>query len=175
MPHMYMVHVFCDECGVPHPTGVVIASDELISPDQSVGDVYDGRDVPPEIATMRDNRFTCPRTNRLFNQRDNRQVFLVRQLTRVEGQVFENVPVRLDNHEYLNCTFRRCQMMYGATGKVALGNNIFDGCTWMFDGAASLTVGFMTAMYAQGAGGRELIDHTIDAIRRGGRRQGQGN
>ncbi len=74
----YMMHVFCNECSVPHPAGVVIESKEDIAPDQSVGDVYDGRDLPPEIAMFINNYFRCPTTGKMYQQKDNRQVFLVR-------------------------------------------------------------------------------------------------
>jgi hypothetical protein len=74
----YMVHVFCNECSVPHPTGIVIERPEEIGPDQSVGDAYDGRELPPEIVMMTNNSFQCHRTGKMFRQQDNLQVFLVR-------------------------------------------------------------------------------------------------
>lgn len=46
MAYRYMMHVFCDECSVPHPAGIVIEQKELLSQEQSVGDIYDGREVP---------------------------------------------------------------------------------------------------------------------------------
>jgi hypothetical protein len=78
MAHRYMMHVFCNECSTPHPAGIVIERDELLSPDQSVADIYDGREVPSEIALMQGNYFQCPTTGRMYRQNDNRQVFLVR-------------------------------------------------------------------------------------------------
>jgi hypothetical protein len=78
MPYRYMMHVFCNECAQPHPAGIVIEREELLAPDQSVGDIYDGREVPAEIVMMRGNYFQCPNTRRLYRQEDNHQVFLVR-------------------------------------------------------------------------------------------------
>ncbi len=73
-----MMHVFCNECSVPHPSGIVIERDELLASDQSVGDIYDGREVPQEIVMMLGNYFQCPSTGKRYRQSDNRQVFLVR-------------------------------------------------------------------------------------------------
>jgi hypothetical protein len=78
MAYTYVIHVFCDECSVPHPAGIAIQSEELLSPEQSVGDIYDGREVPPQIVMMLNNSFQCPNTGKMFMQRDNHQVFLVR-------------------------------------------------------------------------------------------------
>jgi hypothetical protein len=80
MAHRYLMHVFCNECGVPHPTGIAIERDELLSPTQSVGDIYDGVEVPPAIVMMLGNYFQCPNTGKMFQQRDNHQVFLVRDV-----------------------------------------------------------------------------------------------
>jgi hypothetical protein len=76
--YRYMMHVFCNECSVPHPAGIVIELKELLSADQSIGDIYDGREVPPEIVAMAGNKFQCPKTHKSYSQGDNRQVFLVR-------------------------------------------------------------------------------------------------
>ena len=78
MAYKYMMHVFCNECSVPHPAGIVIERKDLLASDQSVGDVYDGREVPQEIAMMLGNYFRCPNTGKLYMQRDNHQVFLMR-------------------------------------------------------------------------------------------------
>ena len=42
----YAVHVFCDACSVPHPMGISVSLNEEVAPVQSVGDVYDGRELP---------------------------------------------------------------------------------------------------------------------------------
>ena len=78
MAYRYMMHVFCNECSIPHPAGIVIERAELLSPDQSVGDIYDGREVPAEIVMMLGNHFQCPSTGKFYTQRDNHQVFFVR-------------------------------------------------------------------------------------------------
>ena len=67
MSHRYRMHVFCDECATPHPGPIVINRDELLAPDQSVGDIYDGTDLPPGIARMIDNEFQCPNKIRPYD------------------------------------------------------------------------------------------------------------
>jgi len=80
MAYRYMIHVFCKECSEPHPTAVVMHRDEEISPTQSVGTVYEGREVPAEIVMVIGNQIRCPNTGKFFLQRDYRQVFLVRMI-----------------------------------------------------------------------------------------------
>lgn len=80
MTHRYMIHVFCTGCSERHPTGIVIYRDEEISPTESVGDVFQGRDVPVEIVIVTGNQFQCPKTGKFFPQRDYRHVFLVRMI-----------------------------------------------------------------------------------------------
>jgi len=55
----YMMHVFCSECLLPHPGGIVIETAEEIDPKQSVADIYDGRDLPQQIAMLINNSFRC--------------------------------------------------------------------------------------------------------------------
>ena len=77
MPHRYRMHVFCNECSEPHPTPIVVKRGERLAADQSVGDIYDGVEVPAEIVTMLGNSFRCPNTGKMFTQHDNYQVFFV--------------------------------------------------------------------------------------------------
>ena len=74
----YMMHVFCSECLLPHPGGIVIETAEEIDPKQSVADIYDGRDLPQQIAMLINNSFRCPTTGKFYRQRDNSDVFLVK-------------------------------------------------------------------------------------------------
>ena len=79
MPINYMAHVFCTECSNPHSTHIVVSSDVEVAPGQSVADVFDGREVPSEIVALADHQFRCPATGRMFTQKDQHQIFLVRQ------------------------------------------------------------------------------------------------
>lgn len=87
MTHRYSVHVFCDECSSPHPAGITVAFQEAIDENQSVADLYDGRELPPSLLTVTANSYVCPKTRKSFIQRDNHQVFLVRQHPCEDGDV----------------------------------------------------------------------------------------
>jgi len=73
----YAVHFFCDECSQTHPTGISIGLDDGPSDKASIGDVYAGKELPPQIATLTNNKTNCPVTGKLTSQADNSQVFLV--------------------------------------------------------------------------------------------------
>jgi hypothetical protein len=44
---------------------------------QSIGDLYDGKSLPKNLANLSQNSVTCPKTGRQSTQRDNHQIFLV--------------------------------------------------------------------------------------------------
>jgi hypothetical protein len=73
----YSIHVFCNECTDVHPTGIVINLDDGPVNKASIGDTYAGKELPIEVATLKNNTFTCPNTSKPFSQSDNDQVFLV--------------------------------------------------------------------------------------------------
>lgn len=50
---------------------------EKLSSNQSVEDIYDGREVPARLVMMMNHTFRCPNTGKLFMQPDDRRVFLV--------------------------------------------------------------------------------------------------
>jgi len=73
----YDVHFFCDECGDVHPLPISIALDDGPAVKKSIGDVYAGKKLPPQVATVTNNSTTCPKTGKLTSQQNNHQVFLV--------------------------------------------------------------------------------------------------
>jgi hypothetical protein len=73
----YSVHFFCDECSEVHPLRISISLDDGPADKASIGDTYAGKELPPQIALLIDNKTTCPNTRRLTSQKDNNQVFLV--------------------------------------------------------------------------------------------------
>ena len=73
----YGIHVFCDECGKTHPMGISIELNDGPAEKASIGDTYSGRDLPPQVAKLVNNRIQCPETGELLVQKDNDQVFLV--------------------------------------------------------------------------------------------------
>jgi hypothetical protein len=44
---------------------------------QSIGDLYEGKILPKNLANLSQNSVTCPKTGRQSTQRDNHQIFLV--------------------------------------------------------------------------------------------------
>ena len=82
-----------------------------------------------------------------------------------EGAAFSNETVVLDGNDYRNCTFVDCVIVFRGTAAVSLNGVTTNNCRWTFEGAAGLTVKFMTALYQGGFS--EMIEMTIDNIRRG--------
>jgi len=73
----YAVYVFCNECSDVHPMRISIHLNDGPPDKKSIGDTYKGRDLPPHIATLRNNILSCPKTGKTFTQKDNDQIFLV--------------------------------------------------------------------------------------------------
>jgi hypothetical protein len=73
----YSVLVYCADCGETHPMGICVGLDNGPSKKASIGDAYQGKALPKNIANMADNRITCPKTGNWITEADNNQVFLV--------------------------------------------------------------------------------------------------
>jgi hypothetical protein len=73
----YTVYVFCNECGDVHSMGIGISLDKGPIKKESIGDLYHGEEVPPEIVNCINNRTICPNTKKWFTQKDNQQIFIV--------------------------------------------------------------------------------------------------
>jgi hypothetical protein len=72
----YEVFVYCD-CGDVHPMGMSVELNDGPVDKQSVGDTYKGKEIPPELLDLHNNSVICPKTGKLFYQRDDFLVFLV--------------------------------------------------------------------------------------------------
>ncbi len=80
---------------------------------------------------------------------------------------FNKQRVDLDGNSYTACRFIECELVFAASGPVALAENQFLRCRWVFEGAAADTVTFMRGLYhGAGEGGRRLIEETIEDIMR---------
>jgi len=73
----YDVYVFCNECGDVHKMGIRIGLDDGPAKKESIGNVYAGKELPPNIAQLSKNEMTCPKTGKIFTQKDNNQIFIV--------------------------------------------------------------------------------------------------
>lgn len=89
-------------------------------------------------------------------------------MAKFENSKFENTEEKLDGNIYVNCTFKRCRLVYGGTGVVTLEGCGFHECSWSFVDAAARTINFMVGLYhGTGEGGRKLIEKTFHNIRKG--------
>jgi hypothetical protein len=57
--------------------GIGVNLDDGPADKASIGDAYDGKDLPQDIVNMKDNITYCPKTGKEILQRNNHQVFLV--------------------------------------------------------------------------------------------------
>jgi hypothetical protein len=82
--------------------------------------------------------------------------------------LFQNVDVRLDGHVFHRCRFENCTLIYGGSGPVGMTGCVFLNVRWAFVEAASNTLTFMASLFrGAGEGGRQVIEQTFEAIRRG--------
>ena len=74
----------------------------------------------------------------------------------------------MDEDEFFQCTFSRCEVVYQGGEKAYLvGCRFEDGCSFRLEGAATRTLGFLRGMYhSMGAAGQRLVENTFDEIRR---------
>jgi hypothetical protein len=86
-------------------------------------------------------------------------------MDKFSNQTFSGSWIVIDGHEYVNCRFEKCKIVYCGASSVVLNGCLFDDCEWTFDGPAARTVQFMTALYAMGGGAQQLIEQTFDNIR----------
>jgi hypothetical protein len=74
----YTVFVFCTECPDVHRMSTSVVLEQEAIRGGSVGDFYPEGDMPPQVAKLLNVSTRCPRTNRLFVQKDREHIFLVR-------------------------------------------------------------------------------------------------
>jgi len=73
----YSIVALCNKCGGTHDMAVsVILKDGPIEK-QSIGDFYDGTNLPKNLADLTSRSISCPKTGRQSIQKDNHQIFLV--------------------------------------------------------------------------------------------------
>ncbi len=84
------------------------------------------------------------------------------------AEKFVNQRVVLDDDEFFECTFTRCQIVYcGGEKAYLVGCRFEDGCSFHFEEAGVRTLAFLRAMYHNmGAAGLRLVENTFNEIRR---------
>ena len=84
----------------------------------------------------------------------------------VERQ-WANETVRVDGHQYDNCTFDRCVLQFRGVAPTGFRDCQLTNCRWSFVGNAATTLTFLSDLY-QGFGdwGRNVVDSTFENVRR---------
>ena len=72
----YDLNFYCQECKQTHPLGVKIPIKDAPPKKMSVGAFYAGEQLPPKLANLIDSQALCPKTGKMFRQRDLNQIFL---------------------------------------------------------------------------------------------------
>ncbi len=80
-----------------------------------------------------------------------------------EKTPFIDRSIVIDGNEYLGCEFERCEIIFTGASLPKLVGNKFNNCRYTFDGPASRTIQFMSALYSGGA--QPLIEGTFEVIR----------
>jgi hypothetical protein len=73
----YDIFAVCNACGEAHSTGIAIMLQTGPRQNQSVADAFAGKEPPPEVAAVKNNRVYCPKTGRGYAQTNYKQIFLV--------------------------------------------------------------------------------------------------
>ena len=73
----YNIFASCNKCGGVHETGISITIENGPIDKQSIGDFYNGKNLPKTLAGLANEAFSCPLTGRQFIQKDTKQIFLV--------------------------------------------------------------------------------------------------
>lgn len=86
---------------------------------------------------------------------------------------FEARKITLDGNTFTGCTFRNCEIIFRGTDGPPLtlvACHFKEAVQWVFDGAASRTLNFLTSMYRNGGeDGRRMVDDLFENVRRGDR------
>jgi hypothetical protein len=84
----------------------------------------------------------------------------------ISGKTLTNMTEVIDGNQYNECRFQNCTLVYRGGEIPHITGCQFDNCSWQFDGAAERTLVFMRQMYhGMGAGGKQLIESTLEALR----------
>lgn len=84
---------------------------------------------------------------------------------RAFNQIYRGETIRLEFHEFKDCTFEHCKLMYGGYGPLTLTGCHFNECKWIFVDAAANTMKLLTELYH--SGGKEVVEEAFENIREG--------
>jgi hypothetical protein len=73
----YSIVVTCNKCAGLHEMGISVRMENGPVDKQSIGDLYDGKTLPKNLANLTNTSISCPKTGRQSTQKNHHQVFLV--------------------------------------------------------------------------------------------------
>jgi hemerythrin-like metal-binding protein len=73
----YNVYASCIACGELHPMNVSVAVENGPKTKHSVGQTYQGKELSPQLAELRERQIYCPKTGRQYPQKNDKQIFLI--------------------------------------------------------------------------------------------------
>ena len=79
---------------------------------------------------------------------------------------FQNVTEIIDGNSYERCTFLGCNIIYRGGGIPKFSACTLESCKWTFEDAARRTIALLKGINSgMGAGGKQLVEETIQEIR----------
>ena len=85
----------------------------------------------------------------------------------IQNMSFEDQDIVLDFHEFKDCKFKNCNMVFYGHGRVGMISCNFLDCRWTLSGPASATLNFMANLYKNGNGADKIIEETFQSILEG--------
>jgi hypothetical protein len=83
----------------------------------------------------------------------------------VEKRAYWREPVAVDGNHFVECHFQQCTIQYSGGAVPAFADCSFDACTFELDGAARLTLEYLTML--NGAGADSVVAGWIGEIQCG--------
>lgn len=84
----------------------------------------------------------------------------------ISGKKISNKKINLDGNTFTDCDISKSVLVYKGGVLPIMQECRINDCQWSFAGEAANTLQFMASMYSgMGAGGKDLVDHTISNIR----------
>ncbi len=84
------------------------------------------------------------------------------------GEKFTRREISIDGSSFVDCEFVDCKLVFGATAPVTFDGCTFDGSEWVFEGAASSTLEFLSVLSRGLEGeGQDLIEGIFQSVKEG--------
>jgi rubrerythrin len=85
----YNIFASCNACGDLHSMEIFVMLENGPAGKQSIGDRYQGKRLPSELAALKDKRLYCPKLGRHYSQKSEKEIFLIP----VDSQGDQIVPI----------------------------------------------------------------------------------